>query len=344
METVTTVLGPISRDALGITLAHEHLLIDLRVWWKAPVSAERAHIVDAEVTLDRRGELVVDPYESKENLQLDDVDAAVAEIRKFGELGGSTVIDLSSRSIGPYPAQLAEISRRSGVHVVASTGLYIRHAHPAWVADVSVDEIADRMVRELTEGYVEAPGIRAGIIGEIGTSTPVHAQEEKALRAAARAQRRTGAAINVHLAIFAREGHRALDILEEEGAALDRVALSHLDEQLDASYHLSLARRGAYIEYDTFGAESEFQSAGERQSKDTERVDLLLALLDAGLERQILMSQDVCMRVQLTRFGGKGYGHVLRSIVPHLRGRGVSEAQLQVLLRENPARLLTGQA
>lgn len=336
-----TVLGPLAARNLGVTLPHEHLQLDLSCWWSAPRDPRRAALVDAPLTPQTRALLLADPYHSRPNMLLDDVDLAVRELGHVAAFGGRSVVDLSTRSIGPYPERLVEIARRTGLNIVMGSGFYVQRAHPAWVAGATVEELATYMVSELTQG-VAGTAVRAGIIGEIGTGSPLHPDEEKVLRAAARAHHATGAAINVHLAIFAREGHRVLDLLERAGVDPGRVALSHLDETGDAGYQRALAARGAYVEFDCFGSECYFDDEGLREPSDAERIDALLALLHAGHARRLLLSQDVCTRMQLRHYGGMGYDHVLRAIVPRLRRRGVDEATLRLLLVENPARLLSG--
>jgi phosphotriesterase-related protein len=121
------------------------------------------------------------------------------------------------------------------------------------------------------------------------------------------------------------------------------VALSHLDENLDPAYHLAIARRGAYLEFDTFGSECAFAEDDLREPCDEERIAALLRLLDAGYERQMLLSQDVCTKMHWTRMGGRGYAHLLRIVVPALRARGVPESSLTTMLVANPARLLSGE-
>jgi phosphotriesterase-related protein len=79
-----------------------------------------------------------------------------------------------------------------------------------------------------------------------------------------------------------------------------------------------------------------------REPSDGERLDALLRLLALGFERHLLLSHDVCTKMQLRRYGGMGYDHILRTIVPRLRRRGVDSATLHRLLVENPARLLSG--
>jgi len=343
MGDVITVLGPVSAQHLGIVLPHEHLLLDLTCLWGAPRDPSRTPLIEMKVTAEAFETLSHDPYQCLDNLRLDDTVAAVDELALFAAAGGATVVDLSSRTIGPYPDALRTIAGATGLNIVASTGYYVRAAHPQSLAATPTEAVRDHMVRELTEGFAEAPGVRAGIIGEIGTSSPIHPDEERVLRAAAAAQRQTGVGLNVHLAIFHQEGHRALDILESAGADLSRVALSHLDEQIDTTYHLSLARRGVFLEFDTFGSEAAFEHSGSREPSDGERLGALCALLDRGLEDQVMLAQDVCTKMQWTRYGGRGYAHVLRTIVPALKARGVSGDVIDAMLRRNPARLLAGE-
>ena len=334
-----TVRGPIAAHDLGITLMHEHLFIDLSFLWDAPTWDWQKPLVDAELTLANRGLLQVDPYVSRRNLVLEDVDAAVAELVPFRELGGGCVVDLTTTGIKPQPARLREVSERSGVHIVAGCGYYTRRSHSPEVAAASEVELVAGMLDEIANGLA-GTDVRPGIIGEIGTGSPIHPDEAKVLRAAAAAQKETGLAINVHVAIFKREALAALDILEAAGADLSRVVVSHLDEQPDTSYHRAVLERGAYVEYDTFGSESYFDGDGSAEPSDRERVDCLIELLDGGWGDRLLISQDVCTKVQLLRYGGLGYAHILRSIVPRLRRRGVDEATVKKLLVDNPARLL----
>jgi len=336
---VMTVRGPVPAPDLGITLMHEHVFIDLSFLWDAPTSEWQKPLVDAEITLANRGLLQVDPYVSRRNLVLDDFDVAVAELAPFRQLGGGSVVDLTTIGIRPQPAKLREVSERTGLHVIAGCGYYTQRSHASEVAALSESQLLERLLDEIANG-LGGTDVRPGIIGEIGTSSPVHPDEAKVLRVAAAAQAKTGLAINVHVAIFRREALVVLDILEAAGADLSRVVISHLDEQPDTAYHRAILERGAYVEYDTFGSESYFDGDGSAEPSDRERVDCLIELLDAGFGDQLLISQDVCTKVQLLKYGGFGYGHILRSILPRLRRRGVGDATVRKLLVENPARVL----
>ncbi len=337
---VMTVLGEISAQELGVTLTHEHLLIDLTCLFSTPQSTDRAFLVGEPVTPALRDTLVSDPYHCWDNLLLQDVNVQARELTDFKKLGGGCVVDLSTRTLGPYPEQLAQLASRTGLHIIAGTGFYIGKAHPAWVKDADVGELEEFMLKEIQEG-INGSSIKAGIIGEIGTSSPVFPDEEKVLRAAVRVQKQTGLAINVHLSIFQREGHAVLDLLEAEGAAIDRVVFSHVDESNDISYAKSLAERGVFVELDTFGSEFAFAESAKKEPTDWERIDMLLDLIEAGYEDRILLSQDICNKIHLLQFGGYGYGHILRAIVPRLEKREVSAETLNKILVRNPARMIS---
>ena len=318
---IQTVTGPIHAEALGVTLAHEHVFIDLRCLHDPAAAADH-------------------PYQSEDNLCLIDETTAAAELSLFKKAGGQSLIDLTVDGLDPNPLALRRLSEQSGVQVVAGVGLYRVLAHPPWVRSAGVEELTDRFVRGLHWGIGPTP-VRAGLLGEIGTSSPIDPEEVKVLRAAARAHLATAVPINVHPAIFAREGPRILDILQAEGVDLRRVALSHMDERLDYDYHCSLLVRGAWLSFDTFG--SEFRLGSDREPTDGERIQALIRLLNAGWAGQILLSQDVCTKLHLTTYGGRGYAHLLTRIVPALQSRGVTPDTVHELLVLNPRRYLTGQ-
>src|SRR5712692_4736520 len=114
---VMTVRGPIAAGDLGITLMHEHVFIDLSFLWDSPTSEWQKPLVDAAITLANRGLLQVDPYVSRRNLVLNDLDIAAAELAPFRELGGGSVVDLTTTGIRPQPAKLHEVSEQTGLHI-----------------------------------------------------------------------------------------------------------------------------------------------------------------------------------------------------------------------------------
>jgi phosphotriesterase-related protein len=338
---VMTVCGPVAPEALGVTLPHEHLLCDLRALWHAPPPerADLVGLVDADPQPRDRGPLSSDPYVCRPNLLLDAPALAAEELSYFRAAGGHSLVELTVQGLHPRPSALKRVAEVSGANVVAGCGWYRQSVRPPGLDYLSEDEMVGQLIRTIRLGF--PGGVRPGIIGEIGTGDPVHQHERKALRAAAAAQRATGLSMAVHLALWGRQGGVVLDVLEDAGADLTRVMLCHLSEQPTATdYHRALLDRGACLAFDTFGAEYALDSAGKRLATDEERIRGLVRLIAAGYTSQLLVSHDICERLQLRAYGGYGYAHLLTTITPRLRRVGVDAATLDALFRVNPARLL----
>jgi phosphotriesterase-related protein len=206
---------------------------------------------------------------------------------------------------------------------------------------MSADAIADEIVREATEG-VDGTGIRIGLIGEIGIGADFTVGEEKSLRGAARAQARTGLALMVHLPGWFRHGHRVLDLVEDEGGEVRHTVLCHMNPSFeDVDYQTSLARRGAFIEYDMIGMDYFYADQSAQCPADWQTAAAIKRLVDWGYGDRLLLSQDVFLKMMLTRHGGFGYAYVLRHFVPRLRRAGVEEGALEALLITNPRRVFS---
>lgn len=339
-----TVLGPMPSSELGTILPHEHIFIALTNWYMEDDQADRSDTQEP-VSLANLGYVRRRPYTNLDNLHLSDPEVQQREVTEFRDAGGDTIVDLSLEAIGRNARGLAEVSSATGVNVIAGCGYYVNTAHPPELAQMTSEDVADIVVRDLTEG-IDGTGIKAGVIGEIGTWDPIHPDEEKVLRGAAWAQRRTGAPIIVHTYLFARWGLRVLDILEEEGVPPERVALAHVDSLVsDLDYHRAIVERGAYVEYDLFGAEGGNDDWREQDRGirfippipcDMEKIAAVKALCEAGYGDRILMSQDVCMKVSLSSYGGPGYAHIQRSVLPLMRDLGIPDGQVLDLVQANP--------
>ncbi|MFN8619617.1 MAG: phosphotriesterase-related protein [Chloroflexota bacterium] len=349
-----SVLGPVPADALGITLLHEHLLSDCTPYYAAPADPELAAVGSAPVSIGSLHLLRRNLFAVRDNLLLGDLDTTVAEAALFRDLGGGTIVDTTPPDIGRDPRGLAEVARRTGLTVVMGCGHYIHPVHPPGLDDEPEGSIADRIVAEI-EGGVGDTGIRPGIIGEIGTWDPLHPTEAKVLRAAARAQRATGLAITIHNHIAARAGLAVLDILEAAGADLTRVVMGHLDiafGHLDTDvaavldYHRAVLARGAYVEYDTFGAEVFAPPSPVTPPfwtpSDLTRARAVAQLVAEGHGDRLILSHDVFTKAQLVAYGGFGYGHILRDSQHRLREVGLGDAEVRRILVENPRRVLAG--
>lgn len=345
-----TVLGRVSPDELGPTLMHEHLLLDLSHLLVPEADPALARYLDAPVTVDLLPVLRQWPFSvCRDNWRLDDEGLALEELSAFREAGGSAVVDCTLEGMGRDPLGLHRLAERTGLHVIQGTGFYVERAHPPGLERMSIDAIAEIFVEEIAVGIGDT-GVRAGIIGEIGVSgidaatgrrdSDMTPAEERVLRAAGRACVQTGAAVTVHLDPRGTGAHRAIDVLEGEGVPPERMIMGHMDANPDGEYHLRVAARGVFVELDHFGREYYAGHMQRPYTKDERRIELLVSLVRHGFASQLLVSQDVCAKIDLHRHGGNGYDHVLCRIVPRLREAGVDEHAITAMLVENPRRAL----
>lgn len=304
LSEVNTVTGPVGIDDLGVVLPHEHVFNDALL-----------------------------EYRSTGGL-LNDEELAIEELAVVRQAGAATLVDLTVDEIGRNPHALKRVSEATGIHIVMGCGHYRDpYLDRAWFDRTSVDEIAAEIIRDIVDG-VPGTGIRAGVIGEIGVDKQyVSAAEERSLRAAARAQRATGLTISTHAARWP-VGIEQLDILASEGVPAQRVIIGHVDTVPDAWYARTLAERGAYVSFDGFGSEPLYE---EERS-----IRRIAKLVGDGHERQILLSQDVFQKSQLHAYGGNGYDHLLRHVVPRMVDGGIPESAAHRMLAQNPQCALSG--
>ena len=345
MAKVQTVTGEVDAAELGITFPHEHLLFDLSCYFSMPDEASKRQFALSKVEMSNLGEVRRNPFSNKDDVVNYDAELTIAELMYLKQAGGRSVVDLTNNGLGRDPVAVRGISIQTGIQVVLGCGFYIGASHPPRIASMTIDDIAKEIVGEVREG-IGGTDIKAGIIGEIGTTWPMTPAEEKVLRGAARAQLKTKKSMNIHCYCGSaledvKVVHRLLDIVEDEGVELDRVILSHMDDVgIDLDVHESLAKRGAYVEYDCFG--SELYYAGWGEPRDGERIRGIRDLIRRRQLPKLLISHDVCYKVHFRKYGGWGYDHILTHVVPMMRAQGITEKEIDALLVKNPARALTG--
>ena len=352
MKKILTIRGPIDPAEVGPTLMHEHLMVDLSCNFVHPTDASCRSLLHAPVTIDMLALLRRRPFSvTLENMVLGDEALACEEVARFHDEGGQTVVDATCIGIGRDPRALHRISRASDLHVVMGAGCYMENSHPDWVRDASVEQLTEIFERDVTVG-VEGTPFRSGIIGEIGTSGvakgseekhgDITPQEEKVLRAAGRAAQATGVAVSVHLDLRGQGAFRVIDVLADEGVDPQRMVMGHMDLVPDLDYHRAVLKRGAFVEYDCFGREYYTDELGGLSwGHDSWRVAALATLVSEGYVDQLVLSQDVALKMDLCKYGGNGYGHIMRTIVPWLRRDGITDDELVTMLVENPRRILT---
>ena len=341
---VMTVDGPIPSESLGVTLMHEHLQNDCSCWWNPPVDPARQHLADSPVRIEILSELRQDPFVNRHNIALDDLPLAIEELRDFTGQGGRTVVDPTCRGIGRDPEKLRAISAATGLNIVMGSGYYLHTSMPPDFDALGIDDIADQIVAEALTG-TDGTDARIGLIGEIGVSSSFTEAEERSLRGAVRAQARTHLPLMVHLPGWFRLGHRVLDIVEEEGGDLRHTVLCHMNPSHDDfAYQAGVAARGAFVEFDMIGMDYFYADQQVQCPSDDEVARAILRLADAGHLDRVLLSQDVFLKMMLTRYGGNGYGFVTRHFLPRLARHGMDEASLATLMTANPRRVFDATA
>ena len=337
---VQTVRGPLAPEALGVTMAHEHLLWDQTCWWKGdPEELSLREFIHQPICMENLGQVYYHAHLHLDNIRQYSVELAIAEAALLKRVGGQSLVDVTSLGLGRDPMALRAISEATGLNVVMGSGYYIASSHPPETRGWPAERIADQIAQEFAVG-VGHTGIRPGVIGEVGISSLENADEVRMLRAAAMAQHRTGAPLYIHPPIFEKQGLAILDIVEEAGAGVSKVVLCHCDPTLaDEEYHAAIARRGAFIEFDQFGVEF-VATEGFFLPRDIDRIRAVRRQIELGNLERLLLSQDVSFKICLVKYGGWGYAHILRDLRPFMKQEGITDDQLHTMLVDNPRRLL----
>lgn len=298
MTQLFTTLGPMTAERLGMILPHEHVFVDLR-------------------TPDTPGYAEADP------------DAVVAlmapEIARIQKLGVTALVECTTGGVGRRADIDLAVSQATGLPIVVPTGNYREPWIPEWVKTASEAALEAWMLRELTQRFDEAD-YRAGWIKLSAGDDGITALEERILRAAARAGAKTNAVIGSHT-IKGRVVLQQLDIIEAEGYRAERFISIHSQEEKDFGLNRAVAERGAWIEYDHVG-----------RAPDAEVAALIVKALEAGLERQLLISHDRGWYDPAKPGGGTPmpYSHLSEAMLPRLRDLGIDAATLVQLTHRNP--------
>lgn len=298
MPQLFTTLGPKSADELGMILPHEHVFVDLR-------TPETPGYAEAEV------EAVV---------------ALMApEIARIQALGVTALVECTTGGVGRRADIDLAVSQATGLPIVVPTGNYREPWIPEWVKTATEAELEAWMVRELTQRFDEAD-YRAGWIKISAGDDDITELEARILRAAARAGAQTNAVIGSHT-ISGRVVLQQLDIVEAEGYRADRFISIHSQEEKDFGLNRAVAARGAWIEYDHVG-----------RAPDAEVAGLIVKALEAGLERQLLLSHDLGWYDPAKPGGGtpRPYSHLGEVMLPRLRDQGIADTALVQLTHRNP--------
>jgi phosphotriesterase-related protein len=374
---IQTVLGPVQPGDLGWTITHEHLLVNPG---NSPVSpaanASDASHWEEPLTLANHYEARREIFLFKDNAILLSEEEAVDECRRFRENGGSCIVDATPFwGYGRDPLALRRISINSGIHVVMGTGYYVCAYHPREMADWDVARTRDEILRDIEYGYEKAHvdtsmygrfsggsaggervsvesaaeedtgkhTVKPGVLGEVGLTWPVHPSEMKSLQASVQASMRSGLALIIHPGRGQDAPLDAARLVEEFNGDLSRTVMCHIDLRVsDLQRMLHLAEMGCHLEFDAFGWEESYYPLGAfLLPNDAQRVRYLQALMEHDFEDQILISHDIDVKARTTKYGGEGRHHIVKRVVPLMRQMGFTWREVDHILIDNPARILT---
>ena len=296
-------------DALGFTLCHEHL-------FGQPPSEY-----------------------AEDDLCLEDEASALHELQDFKGAGGAAVVEMTTPDYGRNVAVLERLSRQSGVHIVAATGFNKAKFADRYSSRLTEDALVEWMATEVSEGVTEPPSFvadvtkgsrtaaRAGLIKASSSLGGPTKDEEKVMRAAARAHHKTGAPVSTHTEKATWALEQAAFLLER-GVNPGKLLIGHLDFNPDLAYLSEMAGLGVYLGLDQFSK--------DKYLPDARRVELVIALTEKGFGEQLLLSGDLARRSYWRTFGGAGFRHLPTTIKQHLREAGMTEAGLEQLFVHNP--------
>lgn len=340
-----TVLGAIDPEILGITLVHEHLIIDMSKQFMEPPAGTDRHLAYQPVQLENLWWVKLNPINNLDNLRYIDEQLATKEILHYKLAGGGTIVEVTTGGIlGRDPLGLRRIALTTGLNIIMGAGYHIGALHPPDLTTRTEQDITDELVSEFSVGVGDT-GVRSGIIGEIGCSLPLQDGEKKVLRCCAAAQQRTGAAIYIHPSADDEEVLNIVQILSSAGADLGHTIIGHVDiSNFSGSTIRKILDAGCNVGFDSFGFEGFIKPPSESrvvELNDAKRISEIMGLIDDGYLNHIFISHDVATKERLTSYGGTGYAHIIRDLLPIMKTKGISENDIKTLLIDNPKRILT---
>lgn len=317
---VNTVQGPLDAAKLGFTLPHEHVCVSSPGFWQ----------------------LWPEFFGGREKFAAKVVD----KLKAAKDAGIDTIVDVTPADVGRDIRLLEEVSRKSGVHIVACTGHWL---YPSLsMADRTVEELTDFFTLEIERG-IEGTDIKPGVIKVATDKGGVTPFLENVLRAAARTSKATGVPITTHTHALGRGGEKQAEIFESVGLSPVSVCLGHSDNSKDLDYLTGLAKRGY-----TVGMDHLTRGASPTQAQVLswrERAECVAKLVAAGFTDRIFLSNDWFLGASLgptsymqgmDALNPDGILFNVRKTIPYLKELGVTDAQLRTITVENPRRFFGG--
>lgn len=364
---IITVCGDIQPEDLGFTSMHEHILSDCsmmrhRVQRKRTVFEADLRNVQPEdkLTLNNRSYLRHNITHSIDNMRLDDPEVMAAEIADFKERGGSAIVEVSAPGIRSTPEDVRRIRRiaeQTGVHIIASTGLYAEYTWPEAYRMLSRQQYVQYLTSEILNG-IGGTGI---LPGHIKAAYEVYSEQlETYLEAASYVSCESGLSLQVHLGPYLTADEVQRNVVKpllRGGCIPERTILCHVQLlmgllelntlilepgriPLDLTLHRQLLNQGFVLSFTPFGFEADDEPLGMAQYADWYILSGLVTLINEGYASQLVIGNDVFTKLATRRGGGEGYTRLTDFVVPVLRHCGIAEAEITKMTVENPVRIL----
>jgi phosphotriesterase-related protein len=366
MAEITTVLGKIRPEELGFTSMHEHTVCDMTIFrrrYEELLPPDLPVSYDDPVSLSNLYVLKHAFILSKDVLDMNDEELFTLEVQDFAKSGGRAIVDMSVPGIRTNIKAVQRISEISGVHIIASTGLYSEDSWPERFRVMDINGFQAFMRSEIEHG-IDGTDIRAGHIkaaitdSSVYTITPFSECQKLFLKAAVRTSTETGVPISVHPPLDSKERViEVADFMLNQGVNPAKTVIAHQELffvplnlmilitdpsswRLDVGLAKTLLDKGFNISIDSFGHTYDSEPVGEMVTHDWQRLAGIIELIKTGYASQIVLGTDVFLKFMTRRCGGEGYSRLTDYVVPMLRQAGTAEADITKMTIDNPARIL----
>jgi len=308
---VNSVMGPIDPKELGFTLMHEHInSVNPSMNYAFP-----------------------DWFNQKETIS-----KAIKQLKEAKQHGLKTIVDATPFNLGRDIRLLREVSEKSDIHIIASTGFY--HIEEPFLFGWNIDHLVNLLIQEVDTG-IQGTEIKPGVI-KCASETDISNTNERLLRVAARAHKQCGLPVITHSSSVNKNGLAQQEILSDEGVDSKKLVIGHCGDTVDVNYLESILETGCYIGLDRFGIDSLLPM--------NSRVDVFVELCEKGYENQLVVSHDYNVYIdwfpkekypifKAARAPKWSFHHIMEDIIPVLLEKGISKKQIKTITKENPMKI-----
>ena len=317
METVNTVCGPISADALGLTSMHEHFIVGIPGW---------EHVSSK----------VYDQAEAFERIK--------TSLAEFKNSGGRTVVDMSGIVLGRNVEMFKRLSEVTGVNIVVSTGFGEERYVPGhFYHDRSRDTaylkrvLGDEVHKGTVAAQMKVTSIKAGIV-KVGASAGGVTSTERIIALGAVGMSKEAGKGSPPVALMARSTgslSQLADLCLSEGMRPQQVIVE-VDQYSDPWYDTALGYlgKGCYVTLNKIGIG--MIDAGI----ETAQVQWIGKMIDRGYEDRVMLGCDsIVYGIEQAKTAWT-FAYLCNNFRRKLKEAGLKDTIIDKLLCHNPKNAL----